>query len=96
MRGSVSASRSAPSRASRSDSEPVVSSSVIAVSATAATGPVSRPASMRMIATPVRLSPRMIDHWIGAAPRSRGSSDACTFQGPSAGMASSDGGRIRP
>jgi len=42
------------------------------------------------------VSPRMIDHWIGAAPRSRGSSDACTFHGPSAGMASSDGGRMRP
>ena len=96
MRGSVAASRSAPRRASRSDSVPAVSSSAILVSATAATGPVSSPASMRITATPVRLSPRMIAHWIGAAPRSRGSNDAWTFQGPSAGMASSDGGRIRP
>ena len=49
-----------------------------------ATGPVSSPASMRMIDTPVSRSPRMIAHWIGAAPRSLGSSEACTLNGPSA------------
>ena len=62
----------------------------------AATGPVSSPSSMRMMQTPVRASPRITDHWMGAAPRYFGSSEPCTFQGPSRGMASSAGGRMRP
>ena len=62
----------------------------------AATGPVSSPSSMRMMHTPVSVSPRITDHWMGAAPRYRGSNDPCTFQGPSRGIASSAGGRMRP
>ena len=44
--------------------------------------PVSSPASMRMVVTPVTDSPRAIAHWIGAAPRYFGSSEACMFRLP--------------
>ncbi len=56
-----------------------MSSSAMGSARTAATGPVSSPASIRMIETPVSLSPRISDHWIGAAPRSLGNSDAWTL-----------------
>ena len=94
--GSVSTSSRAPSSASFIDSVPVVSSSAIGSARTAATGPVSSPASIRMIDTPVSLSPRMMAHWIGAAPRSWGSNDAWTLKGPSGGRSSSACGKIRP
>ena len=42
------------------------------------------------------LSPASIARWIGAAPRQRGSSEACTFQQPRRGIASTFGDRIRP
>ena len=47
-----------------------------------ATGPVSRPSSMRITMTPVSLSPAMMARWIGAAPRHRGSRDACRLRQP--------------
>ena len=59
-------------------------------------GPVSRPASICIRSTPVSVSPAWIARWIGAAPRQRGSSEACTFQQPRRGMASTLRGRIRP
>ena len=46
-------------------------------------GPVSRPSSICMTMTPVSASPAMIARWIGAAPRQRGSSEACTLKQPS-------------
>jgi len=92
----VSTSSSAPSRDSRSESVPAVSVSAMGVSTVAATGPVSRPASMRMMQIPVLLSPRMIDHWMGAAPRNFGSREPCTFQGPRRGTSSTAWGRILP
>ena len=46
------------------------------------TGPVSRPFSICIRHTPISLSPASIARWIGAAPRQRGSSEACTFQQP--------------
>jgi hypothetical protein len=75
---------------------PPVSSAAIGVRASSSTGPVSRPASICIRSTPVSASPARIARWIGAAPRQRGSSEACTFQQPSRGNASTDFGRIRP
>ena len=40
-------------------------------------GPVSSPFSMRMTMAAVSRSPAMIARWIGAAPRQRGSAEAC-------------------
>jgi hypothetical protein len=60
------------------------------------TGPVSRPFSICIRHTPVSLSPASIARWIGAAPRQRGSSDACTFQQPCAGIARISRGSNRP
>src|SRR3569832_2330848 len=68
-RGSCAASSSAPRTARRRASDSPVSPSWIGIDACAHTGPVSSPASMRMIETPASLSPLMIDHWMGAAPR---------------------------
>jgi hypothetical protein len=51
---------------------------------------------MRIRQTPVSVSPASIARWIGAAPRQRGSREACTFQQPRRGIASTAGGRIRP
>jgi hypothetical protein len=45
---------------------------------------VSRPFSICIRQTPVSSSPASIARWIGAAPRQRGSSEACTFQQPNA------------
>ena len=47
-------------------------------------GPASSAGTIRMIVTPVSLSPCRIAAWIGAAPRSAGSSDAWMFSVPSA------------
>src|SRR5882672_145948 len=46
--------------------------------------------------TPVVASPASSACWMGAAPRHRGSSDACTFTQPSRGHASTPGGSKRP
>ena len=67
--GNVSTSNWAPIRDSRAASVPAVSSSPMGVVRQAATGPVSSPSSMRMMHTPVSGSPRITDHWMGAAPR---------------------------
>jgi hypothetical protein len=48
---------------------PAVSVSPIAVRLTSSIGPVSMPSSSFMMVTPVSVSPRMIAHWTGAAPR---------------------------
>ena len=55
----------------------------------ASIGPASSAMTTRMIVTPVSVSPAMIARWIGAAPRQRGSSDACTLIMPSRGRSSS-------
>ena len=62
----------------------------------AMTGPVSRPSSIRMRATPVFASPWAMAHWMGAAPRKRGSSEACTLTQPCVGTSSTSLGRIFP
>ena len=60
----------------------------IGTASRSSTGPVSSPASIAMIETPVSASPAMIARWIGAAPRQRGSSEAWMLRQPRAGAAS--------
>ncbi len=50
-------------------------------------GPVSSPATIRMIVTPVSISPARMARSIGAAPRQRGNSEAWTLKQPSRGAA---------
>ena len=59
-------------------------------------GPVSRPSSISMVVTPVSVSPFAIAHWIGAAPRSRGRSEAWTLTVPRGAMSITLRGRIWP
>ena len=63
----------APIADSRSCRSAVVSSAPIGVASRSSTGPVSSPASICMMQTPVSASPARIARWIGAAPRQRGS-----------------------
>ena len=91
-----SASVRAASSASRSCSSPAVSRAPIGVLAREITGPVSRPASIRITLMPVVASRARIARWIGAAPRQRGSSDACRFTQPSRGHASTARGSSSP
>ena len=72
--------RSAPRRASRSCRSPAVASGAIGTRSAIATGPVSSPSSIFMTITPVSASPAMIARLIGAAPRQRGSSEACRLK----------------
>ena len=51
---------------------------------------------MRMMHTPASSSPERIARSIGAAPRQRGSSEACTFRQPCAGMDSTSAGSSMP
>ena len=59
-------------------------------------GPVSRPASMRITVAAVSVSPAMMARWIGAAPRQRGSAEACRLRQPCRGASSTGLGRISP
>ena len=77
-----------PTCANRSCSEPPVSVGCKATVVTASMGPVSNPASMRIIVMPLALSPACIALCMGAAPRQRGSSEAWTFMQPNRGMSS--------
>ena len=49
-----------------------------------AMAPVSSPSSIFMMVTPLSASPAMMARLIGAAPRQRGSSEACRLKQPSA------------
>ena len=95
-RASVSTRSPAPSAARRAASSPAVSSTPIGVVADVRMGPVSMPSSIWNVVTPVTVSPRMIAHWIGAAPRYRGRSEAWTLMEPRVGTWSTDFGRICP
>ena len=44
--------------------------------------PVSSPASICMIVTPVAVSPAAMARWMGAAPRQRGSDEAWMLRQP--------------
>jgi hypothetical protein len=72
--------KSAPMDASFGPSVSAVSSGPIGISRCMSMSPVSSPASIRMVVTPVTDSPLAIAHWIGAAPRYFGSRDACKFK----------------
>src|ERR1700691_3949703 len=61
--------RSAPMAARRGARVSAVSFGAIASSCCWRMSPVSRPASMRMVVTPVTVSPLAIAHWMGAAAR---------------------------
>ena len=56
----------------------------------------STPWPMRMIETPVSASPARIERWMGAAPRQRGRSEACTFTHPAGAIVSTSSGRMQP
>ena len=71
-------------------SAPIGMRSVIAIA------PVSRPSSIFITVTPVSASPAMMARLIGAAPRQRGSSEACRLKQPSGGASRIGLGRIRP
>ncbi len=58
--------------------------------------PVSKPASIFMIVTPVSASPLRIADWIGDAPRYFGSSDVWTFTQPNFGKSKMVCGKICP
>ena len=60
------------------------------------TGPVSRPASIRMRHTPVSASPASIARSTGAAPRQRGSSEKCRFTKPCGSASSNETGSSWP
>ena len=59
------------------------------------TGPASSASTTRMIEIPVRSSPAMIARCVGAAPRHRGSREACTLSGY-LNSANTEAGRICP
>ena len=86
----------APSVARSACNVPAVWSSLIVNSRVITTGPLSSPASITIMLTPVSLSPASIARCIGAAPRHLGRSDACTLMQPSRGIASTAAGRISP
>ena len=88
--------RRAPRAARVSCRSDAVVVAVIATFSASSMGPVSRPSSICMMVTPVSLSPAMIARWIGAAPRQRGSSEACTLMQPLTGVSSMGRGRINP
>ena len=56
----------------------------------------SIPASILNVVMPVSVSPRTMAHWIGAAPRYFGSSEAWMLIEPRAGASSTVWGRIWP
>ncbi len=56
----------------------------------------SSPSSISIVVTPVSVSPVAIAHWIGAAPRNLGSSEAWTFSVPSGAISITERGRIWP
>ena len=92
----VSTTSGAPASAITSNSSAAVCSGGIATARCSRIGPVSRPSSSSMVVLPVKASPMATAHWIGAAPRYRGSSEPCRLMQPSFGSASIQGGIMRP
>ena len=58
--------------------------------------PVSRPSSICIMVTPDTVSPASMARGMGAAPRQRGSREACTLTQPWTGVFRMDFGRIWP
>ena len=73
-------------RKARRERVPPSRRSSISIARVSSIGPVSRPASICMIVMPVVRSPASMARAIGAAPRQRGSSDACTLMAASCGV----------
>ena len=94
-RRAIRSSRRRPVLPSASVNSPAFRRST-GISRLSSIGPVSSPASICMMVTPVVLSPARIARWIGAAPRHRGSSEAWTLMQPSRGASSTACGRISP
>ncbi len=93
---SVSRSNRPPNSASLGDKLPAVSSGAIAILSCSSMAPVSMPSSISIVVMPVSVSPLMIAHWIGPAPRYFGSREPWTFMQPLGGSTRIAGGRIRP
>ena len=96
QRGMSATAIRAPSSASFGERVAAVSAGSIGSSPTASMSPVSIPMSMRISVTPVTVSPRMMDHWIGAAPRYFGRIDAWTLRHPNRGKSRTSWGRSLP
>ena len=75
---------------------PAVIAAPIGMRSISAMSPVSRPSSIFITVTPVSASPAMMARLIGAAPRQRGSSEACRLKQPCCGALRIGFGRIRP
>src|SRR2546425_1117267 len=74
----------------RSPSVPALSSGRTGASRVRRISPASISSFIAMIVTPVIASPARSAHWTGAAPRWRGSRDACTLMHPRDGRARMD------
>src|SRR5436305_11119516 len=85
-----------PASASRRASSPAVSRGPIAIASSSRMGPVSSPASMSIVETPVRASPAATAAWMGEAPRQRGRSEAWRLTQPCRGRSSRARGKICP
>ena len=75
---------------------PVVSSSPISTSSFNIMSPVSIPAFINIVVTPVFLSPFSTAHWIGAAPLYSGNNEPWTFTQPYFGISNNSCGKIFP
>ena len=92
----VSARSGAPDSDMRAASSGAVSFAPISISRCNRVSPLSIPASMRIVVTPVRVSPFTMAQFIGAAPRYLGSREACKLIQPSFGTGSNLAGIIWP
>src|SRR5437879_448227 len=92
----VSTISGAPTSDNRAASSGAVSSVPISISRCSSISPVSIPASIRIVVTPVRVSPFTMAQLMGAAPRYLGSREACRLIQPSFGIGSNLAGIICP
>src|SRR5260370_4461564 len=76
----VSAMSGAPDSDMRAASSGAVSCGPISISRCSSISPVSIPASIRIVVTPVRVSPFTMAQLMGAAPRYLGSREACKLR----------------
>ena len=86
----------APDSATRAASSGAVSLAPISISRCNSISPVSIPASIRIVVTPVRVSPFTMAQLIGAAPLYFGSKEACRLIQPIFGIGSNLAGIIWP
>ena len=96
IRGRVSHSTRAPTAVTRSNSSPLVSSGPMATFSHTSTSPVSSPASICWMDTPVSVSPFRTAHCTGALPRYWGSRETWRLMQPNFGMSSTAWGRMQP